>query len=363
MIKTKHILALISLFLFFFVSYSYSQTKQVKIIAEKANIYLETSEHSYLIETLVKGTILNIYGSGKVTGISRDWYNVYYKSKRMGNVVTGFIEASKVELLEPPKTVETEQEEAVEEKTVTKLMEESKTKEKKPETAKVEKVETGKEKIVITEPEEKTPKIFLKTPSMTKAPKEITVRPRSGIGIFASYAMPSDEDYGSGLAFGVNFHLGITKNITVELGGLKYQSNIDRNPTGLSEGKLSVLPIQLSIQARFPISNKIIPYIRGGVGYSMNNFTINKGVTTQWNNLGYDIKEKVENSIEFHFGAGIDLLVHKNIALNGDVRYLISNTKGTWTFVNQIINTENSGNLNELNLNTFTIGFGLKYLF
>lgn len=328
----KKIVTFFIAFLIIF-SYSYSQTKQVKIIAEKANIYLETSEHSYLIETLEKGTILNIYGSGKVTGISRDWYNVYYKSKRMGSVVTGFIEASKVELLEPPKTIETEQEEAVEEKTV------------------------------ITEPEEKTPKISLKTPSKTKAPKEITVRPRSGIGIFASYAMPSEGDYGSGLAFGVNFHLGITKNITVELGGLKYQSNINRNPTGLSEGKLSVLPIQLSIQARFPVSNKIIPYIRGGVGYSMNNFTINNEVTTQWNNLGYDIKETVENSIEFHFGAGIDLLVHKNIALNGDVRYLISNTKGTWTFVNQIINTENSGTLNELNLNTFTIGFGLKYLF
>lgn len=342
----KKILTFLIVFLVLF-SYSFSQAKQIKIIAEKANVYLDSSKSSYLIETLGKGTILDIYGSGEATRISRDWYNVYYKSKRMGSVVTGFIEASKVELLEPPKTVETEQEEAVEEKTIPKLMKESKTKEKKPETAEVE----------------KTPKISPKTPSKTKAPKEITVKPRSGIGIFASYAMPSEGDYGSGLAFGLNFHLGITKNIAVELGGLAYKSNIERNPTGLSQGKLSVIPIQLSLQARFPVSSKIIPYIRGGAGYSMNNFTINNGVTTQWNNLGYDIIETVENSIEYHFGAGIDILVHKNIALNGDVRYLISNTKGTWTFKNQVINTENSGNLNELNLNTFTIGIGFKYLF
>jgi len=328
----KKVLTFLIVFLVLF-SYSFSQAKQIKIIAEKANVYLDAFVSSYLIETLGKRTILDIYGSGKVTRISRDWYNVYYKSKRMGSVVTGFIEASKVELLEPPKTVETEQEEAVE------------------------------EKIVITAPIEKTPKISPKTLPETKAPKVITVKPRSGIGIFASYAMPFEGNYGSGMAYGVNLHLGITKNIALELGGLRYQSNIARSPAGLSEGMLSVIPIQLSIQARIPILKIIIPYIRGGVGYSMNNFTINNGVATQWNNLGYDIIETVENSIEYHYGAGIDLLVHNNIALNGDVRYLVSNTKGTWTFENQIISEENSGNLNELNLNSIIVSFGLKFLF
>jgi len=374
----KKIFTFFSVFLLL-LSFSYSQTKKVKIVAEKANVYIEASAHSYLIEALEKGTILDIYGTGKITGISRDWYNVYYKSKKMGSVVTGFIEASKVELLEPPKSIEAEQEKLVEETAVIKPMEESKTKEKKAQTAKVQKVEPAKEKVEITAPKEtkaeekkpeshpikkeKQPEISSRIPPKIKSTKEITVTPRSGIGIFASYAMLSEEDYGSGLAFGVNFQLGITKNLAVELSGLKYQSNTDRNLTGLSEGSLSLMPIQLSIQARFPISNNIIPYIRGGVGYSMNNFTINSGVTTQWNNLGYDIKETIENSIEFHFGAGIDLLVHKNTALNGDIRYLISNTNGTWTFMNHIINTENSGNLNDLNLNTFIIGFGLKYFF
>jgi outer membrane protein W len=374
----KKIFTFFSVFLIL-LFFSYSQTKQVKIVAEKANVYLEASAHSYLIETLEKGTILNIYGSGKVTNIGVDWYNVYYKSKKMGSVVTGFIEASKVELLEPPKSIEAEQEKPVEETVVKKPAEEIKTIEKKAQTAKVEKVELAKEKVEIKAPketkaEEKKPEshpikkekqaeISSRIPPKIKSTKEITVKPRSGIGIFASYAMLSEKNYGSGLAFGVNFQLGITKNLAIELGGLKYQSNTERNPTGLSEGSLSLMPIQLSMQARFTVSNKIIPYIRGGVGYSMNNFTINSRLTSQWNSLGYDIKETVENSIEFHFGAGIDLLVHKNIALNGDIRYLISNTNGTWTFMNQIINTENTGNLNDLNLNTFIIGFGLKYFF
>ena len=211
----------------------------------------------------------------------------------------------------------------------------------------------------------KEPKIFTQA---FEAEQEIAVekkraRPRFGIGFFGSYAMPSEGNYGSGIAYGLNLHLGITTNIALELGGLRYQSDTARSPAGLSDGMLSVIPIQLSIQVRIPILKIIIPYIRGGVGYSMNNFTVNSELATQWNNLGYDIIETVENSIEYHFGAGIDLLVHNNIALNGDVRYLVSNTKGTWTFENQIISEENSGDLNKLNLNSIIIGFGLKFLF
>ena len=80
----KKVLTFLIVFLVLF-SYSFSQAKQIKIIAEKANVYLDAFVSSYLIETLGKRTILDIYGSGKVTRISRDWYNVYYKSKRMGS--------------------------------------------------------------------------------------------------------------------------------------------------------------------------------------------------------------------------------------------------------------------------------------
>jgi outer membrane protein W len=290
-----------------------------------------------------------MYGSGKVRGIGKDWYYVYYKSKRMGSVVTGFIDASKVELLEPQKNTDTEQEKALEETGDIKF---------------IEKKKIEDEKFEITEMEQTASKEPKENKVKAKKPKtQQIIKPLSGIGIFVSYAMLSESDYGSGLAFGVNLQLGITKNIAVELTGLRYQSNTEQSPTGLSEGALSLLPLQFSIQARFPFSNQVTPYIKGGVGYSMNNFKIKNEVATQWNDLGYYIRETVENSFEFHFGAGVDFLVHKNIALNGDIKYLISNAKGTWAFTNQIIDTANSGNLNDLKLNTITIGFGLKYLF
>ncbi len=126
----KKILTFLIVFLVLF-SYSFSQAKQIKIIAEKASVYLDSSKSSYLIETLGKGKILDIYGLGKATGISRDWYYVYYKSKRMGSVVTGFIEAFKVELLAPQKIVNEKNEGIIKEKVITKEPEEIIEKEEK----------------------------------------------------------------------------------------------------------------------------------------------------------------------------------------------------------------------------------------
>jgi len=138
---------------------------------------------------------------------------------------------------------------------------------------------------------------------------------------------------------------------------------VEGDPEALSKGKLSVMPIQLSIQARFPISWRFLPYLVGGGGYYLNRFNLDQEITDAWDALGFDIEEKVENAIGYHIGAGIDLFISKNIALNADVRYFITKIKGSWTLTDQIIGTETSGDLEDLNLNSLVFGGGLKFYF
>ncbi len=118
--------------------------------------------------------------------------------------------------------------------------------------------------------------------------------PKSGVGLLAGYAMPQEDNYSSGLQYGGNICLGITKNVSVELTGLRFQSDVGGDPEALSKGKLSVIPIQLSLQARFPISSRFVPYLLGGGGYYLNRFTVDKEITEAWNALGFSIEEKVE---------------------------------------------------------------------
>jgi len=95
----------------------------------------------------------------------------------------------------------------------------------------------------------------------------------------------------------------------------------------------------------------------------LNRFNLDEEITDVWDAFGFDLEEKVENAIGYHLGAGIDLFITKNIALNADVRYCIARIKGSWTLTDQIIGTETSGDLEDLNLNSLMFGAGLKYCF
>jgi len=310
------------MFLVFLSSSLLSQANKLQVTATRAYIYADANINSSIIEMVEKGTILNQISPGKIRFI---WYRVSYYSKKKSNVVVGFIQTSSVEIIRgAPKIAKEERQKP-------------KIKKKKPSAISV--------------------------PRKTYAPKKFKLGPKSGVGFLAGYAMPAENNYSSGLKYGGNIYFGITKNVSIEIKGLSFKSDVEGNPEALSKGKLSVIPIQLSIQARFPISNRLLLYLLGGGGYYLNRFNLDEEIIDAWDALGFDLEEKVENAIGYHFGGGIDLFITKNIALNADVRYFIAKIKGSWTLTDQIIGTENSGSLEDLNLNSLIFGGGLKFYF
>ncbi|MFQ6083359.1 MAG: OmpW family outer membrane protein [Candidatus Aminicenantia bacterium] len=292
---------------------SHAADLKVRIIVDKASIRLKPDLTSQIIAQVPLGTILQ---AERKTG---EWYKVNLPPNERGFIVSGYIHQSIVEEI-------------------------------------VEKI--PEEKPLVAPPPVPPPPAL-----QVYVPKKVEIGPKSGIGIRAGYAMPSEEKYGSGLKYGANFCFGITKNIAIELSGLRFQSNVEEDPEALSKGKLSAIPIQLSIQGRFPINNQFVPYVLGGAGYYLNSFTFDEDLTDAWDALGFDIEEKVENTTGFHFGAGIDYFFTDNIALNADIRYCIVKTKGSWTITDQIGGTETSEDLEDLNLNSIMFGVGLKFFF
>ena len=331
------------MFLVFLSSSLLSQENKLQVTATRAYIYADPNINSSIVEMVEKGTILNQISPGKIRYI---WYRVSYYSKKRSNVVLGFIQISSVEIMQgaPKITKEERQKPRIKEKKPTVIpVSRSKIIEKKPTVIPVSRKKTY------------VPKTYV--------PRKFKIGPKSGVGFLAGYAMPAENNYSSGLKYGGNICIGITKNVSIELKGLSFQSDVEGNPEALSKGKLSVIPIQLSIQARFPISWRFLPYLLGGGGYYLNRFNLDKEIIDAWDALGFDIEEKVENAIGYHFGAGIDLFITKNIALNADVRYFIAKIKGSWTLTDQAIGTETSGVIEDLNLNSLIFGGGLKFYF
>jgi len=181
-----------------------------------------------------------------------------------------------------------------------------------------------------------------------------------GLGLEAGYIIPSDDNFGKTPAFGLSFFYSLSKQFRVELKGYFSPIDVENNPEGLSAGTLNVIPLQLSLQYRLSISRRFIPYAGAGVGYYLNNFSVESN--DQWQNLGFDISEEADSVFGYHFGAGIDYFIKSNMAVNIDIRYCIASFDGSYTITEEVSGISQSGNI-EGDLNHIFFGIGIKFLF
>jgi outer membrane protein W len=184
------------------------------------------------------------------------------------------------------------------------------------------------------------------------------------IGLSGAYSIPSNSNYKGGIAVGVQIGYIIIDNLSVEFGGMTYKYTVDGSREGLSKGSLSLVPFEFTLQGRLPLSGKkIVPYIMVGFGYEKNKFSIDSQVTAPWNNAGISIEEKVENSMTYHTGIGVDFFLIKKLFANMNVKYLMAETEGSWRQTDTGTGASLSGSLNNLKFGAILISLGLKYSF
>ena len=109
----KTIFIFVSVFLLFLSPLLMSQENKLKVIADTANIYLNSEGDSPVIETLEKGAILTLLSKEKI----RDtWYYVSFYFKEKSVTMSGFIYASMVEeMFEVPIDIKKRKQEPIEE--------------------------------------------------------------------------------------------------------------------------------------------------------------------------------------------------------------------------------------------------------
>jgi hypothetical protein len=90
------------------LSLSLAQGKKLNVITESAEIYIEPSKSSTMIERVKKGTSLTLFGSSSG---QKNWYYVSFYSKVKYATLTGFVQTSQVELVggKPQKAEEPRQ--------------------------------------------------------------------------------------------------------------------------------------------------------------------------------------------------------------------------------------------------------------
>jgi outer membrane protein W len=100
-----------------------------------------------------------------------------------------------------------------------------------------------------------------------------------------------------------------------------------------------------------------------GGSYYLNKFSLASEIVGSWDDIGLTITEKCKNSLAFFGGAGLDFFIANNIALTGDIKYVISTAKGTWSLADQVTDTSVSGDIESIKLGAFVIKAGIRFLF
>ena len=387
--------------LFWSLSPLFSQENKVRVTAETARIYVQPDTKSPTVETVKRGTLLYLFSTEK---IKNDWYRVYFYSQKRRTTVVGYIQISMVgapgklpEVIEEEKKPEEKIEEVIfDTPKRIEVITAKATIRARPdiESQIIQEIELKTElqavgkvgnwykvnllsdrrtvvlsgythqsfvKEIVRELRE-APVVKKKKP-IVKVPSEPKVGPELSIGVGAGYSLTREDLYSDEINYGGSFCLGISKNLSIELSGLRFQNDVEGSADGLSKGRLSVVPIQLSIQVRLPVTQGFIPYVLGGGGYYLNSFELDGEIVGTWDALGFDVEEKIDHSFGYHFGAGFDVFISGNIALSANVRYCLVQAKGSWSLTDQIGGTSTQGSIENLNLNTIIFGAGLKFCF
>ena len=281
-------------------------------------------------------------------GKKGDWFRIKYPQED-GIVLTGFVFKDHVDMISGELA-----EKATEEIPTEKIEKEPAKPVKQPEEKKraeaVEEIERRPEPERVAQPE-----YLEKKPEFSNF--------NLGLGIDVGYAMPGDSLYSGALHYGAHVSYRLHRFLAVELSGFRFQSDVKGDIEALSTGKLSMIPIILSIQGRYPLDARFVPYVSLGGGFYFNKFTLDTGISQSWDNLGFDVSEKIKNCLGFHVGGGLDYYLTEDIAVRVNVRYLLASTEGEWNQTDQISGVETSGEIKDLNLNSLVLGVGIKLRF
>jgi opacity protein-like surface antigen len=187
---------------------------------------------------------------------------------------------------------------------------------------------------------------------------------RFGFGLTAGYALPSG--YGGGIAYGGSLSYSLTSNLEIQVGAFRFQSAVDEpaeedRENALSEGTLTVLPVELSLVVRFPMGPKMAPYLLAGAGYFLNAYKLDEAVRNGWESLGFAVEEKIKNSVGFHVGLGLDYFLSPKLAAGLLVKYGLSTAKGTWSIREEASEIEAAGDIKDIGLKPLVFGLSLRF--
>jgi outer membrane protein len=205
--------------------------------------------------------------------------------------------------------------------------------------------------------------VFVGQPCFAQEPGAMAV------GLRVSYVMIQDDSvelfstdfdtsYDGAAAFSADFTYFINKSFSLEasIGYLKTDMDVEAGGDKEGYGTLTQIPILLTARYHIAVNEKVSPYVGVGIGYYYNDMDNADGSGDFFQGAPSGVEAFADNAFGFHLNAGAEFFINKNLALNVDLKYLLSSTD---------IGFDGAGydESDSSRLNAFTFGVGIKYYF
>jgi len=181
----------------------------------------------------------------------------------------------------------------------------------------------------------------------------------TGLGFYGSYHLPSAAQLGNGTFGGMlSFQLGLGRHLGLEIAASYSQFKTTGSESGLQEGSLLRIPLQLSLKGRLPLG-KLTIFLLGGAHYALNQFSLKDTITNNWSRAGFTVEEAVESGLGFQGGLGCEFAFSRSLALGFDARYLVAKGEGEFRMTDHKTGESASGPLSEIQLDQMVFSLGL----
>jgi hypothetical protein len=181
------------------------------------------------------------------------------------------------------------------------------------------------------------------------------------LGLKGGYALPLDKNYGGAPVYGLSFGIDLARNLSLDVSVLRYESAVTASVDGLSAGRLAVIPLEVSFEARFPFGSGKLAAVAGFAGgYGLPQFTFDAAAAASWNAVGFTVTENVKGAPCMSAMAGLEYALSGTSVLRLEARYRLMKPSGSWSMTDRVGGLTISGTLDNLNLDTLTFGLTVR---
>lgn len=181
------------------------------------------------------------------------------------------------------------------------------------------------------------------------------------LGLRGGYALFMDKSYAGAPAYGLSLGFDLARNLSLELSGTRFESSVTASADGLSAGRLALMPLEIAVEARFPLGDgKLAAFGGFGGGFGFTSFTLDSTSAAGWTAVGFAVAEKVQSTACLCAAAGLEYAVSRTSVLRLEARYRLMKPSGTWSITDLLSGEKISGTLDKLSLDSLTIGLAVR---